>query len=129
MFVQIRTSMGENKKTMRNNWILRCIGIGIACVAGAFLLGYVVMLLWNWLMPELFGLATITYWQAFGILVLAKILFGGFGGRRGCCGGGGHWRGRWRSRWKSKWEGMSEEEREKLRKCCEPNCCEPEEKK
>lgn len=113
---------------MRNNWILRCIGIGIACVVGVFLLGYVVMSLWNWLMPELFGLATITYWKAFGILVLAKILFGGFRGR-GCGGSCGHRGGGWRSRWKSKWEGMSEEERAKFRKCCEPNCCEPEEKK
>ena len=47
-----------------------------------FLVGYVVMLLWNWLMPELFGLSTITYWQAFGILILAKIIFG-FGGGNG----------------------------------------------
>ncbi|UOY08579.1 hypothetical protein L0P88_08495 [Muricauda sp. SCSIO 64092] len=47
-----------------------------------FLIGYVVMLLWNWLMPELFGLTTITYWQAFGILILAKIIFG-FGGGNG----------------------------------------------
>ncbi|MBI3501648.1 MAG: hypothetical protein HY063_07625 [Bacteroidetes bacterium] len=115
---------------MRNHWIKRCIGIGIACVAGAFLLGYVVMALWNWLMPELFGLGMITYWKAFGILVLAKILFGGFRGRHGCgCGYGGHWRGGWHSRWKQKWEGMSEEERAKFRKCCDPDCCEQEEKK
>lgn len=47
-----------------------------------FLVGYVVMQLWNWLMPELFGLSTIGYWQALGILVLAKIIFG-FGGGNG----------------------------------------------
>ncbi|WP_149274106.1 RnfABCDGE type electron transport complex subunit D [Pareuzebyella sediminis] len=41
--------------------------------------GYVFMLLWNWLMPTIFDLTTITYWQAVGILVLAKMLFGGFG--------------------------------------------------
>ncbi len=47
------------------------------------LFGYVVMWLWNWLMPDLFGLATITYWQAFGLLVLSKIFFGfGSGGPR-----------------------------------------------
>ena len=40
---------------------------------------YVLMRLWNWLMPDLFGLATINYWQALGIMVLAKLLFG-FGG-------------------------------------------------
>jgi hypothetical protein len=47
-----------------------------------FLVGYVLMQLWNWLMPELFGLTTITYWQSFGVLVLAKIIFG-FGGGNG----------------------------------------------
>lgn len=51
-------------------------------IAMLFLVGYVVMLLWNWLMPDLFGLTTISYWQAFGILILAKIIFG-FGGGNG----------------------------------------------
>lgn len=35
-----------------------------------------VMLLWNWLMPVIFGLTTITFWQALGLLALSKILFG-----------------------------------------------------
>ena len=43
---------------------------------------FVVMHLWNWLMPELFGLHLITYWQALGVLILSKILFGGFRGGR-----------------------------------------------
>ncbi|MCD6322317.1 MAG: hypothetical protein J7L77_04765 [Clostridiales bacterium] len=55
--------------------------IGGILVAGlmAFLFGWVLMLLWNWLMPTIFGLTTITYWQGFGIFFLAKLLFG-FGG-------------------------------------------------
>lgn len=53
-------------------------------IAVAFLFGYIVMQLWNWLMPELFGLPKVGYWQAFGILLLSKIIFG-FGG-----GGGSH---------------------------------------
>lgn len=53
------------------------LGIGIA-----FLVGYIVMRLWNWLMPELFGLSEVSYWQAVGILVFAKIIFG-FGGGDG----------------------------------------------
>ena len=110
---------------MRNNWILRCIGIGIACVVGVFLIGYVVMALWNWLMPAIFGLGIINYWQAFGIFVLAKILFGGFRGRE-CCG---HRSGHWRSRWKAKWEGMSEEERTKFRSHCGDWCEEPQSQK
>ncbi len=60
------------------------IGLGIVGLAAAaglfFLFGWVVMSLWNWLMPEIFGLGTVTYWQAWGLLVLSSILFKGFGG-------------------------------------------------
>lgn len=41
----------------------------------AFLFGYFVMLLWNWLMPVIFGLVKITYWQAWGLVLLCHILF------------------------------------------------------
>ena len=40
---------------------------------------YVVMLLWNWLVPELFSGPILTYWQTLGILVLSKILLSGIG--------------------------------------------------
>lgn len=56
--------------------IIPMILAGIAfAVAMAFLFGYFVMLLWNWLMPVLFGLKIITYWQAWGLVLLAHILF------------------------------------------------------
>ncbi len=62
---------------------LRIVGLTLGGVAFAvffaFLFGIVVKLLWNWLMPALFGLGVITFWQAFGIVLLAKILFGGHG--------------------------------------------------
>ena len=60
--------------------------VGIPAVIALFVLvgGGVVMLLWNWLLPPLFGWRTITLLQGFGLLVLCRILFGGFGG-----GGGG----------------------------------------
>jgi len=45
--------------------------------------GAVVMLLWNWLMPGIFGLSTVSFWQALGLLILFRILFGGFIGRAG----------------------------------------------
>lgn len=45
--------------------------------------GYVIMYLWNWLMPAIFGLTTITFWQAVGLCLLSKIFFGGFGGDKG----------------------------------------------
>ena len=50
--------------------------------------GGVVMLLWNWLLPPLFGWPQITLLQGFGLLALCRILFGGFG--KGGGGGGGH---------------------------------------
>ena len=52
-------------------------GVGFA-VLFALLFGLVVKVLWNWLMPAIFGLGKITFWQAFGIVLLAKLLFGGF---------------------------------------------------
>ncbi len=42
--------------------------------------GEIVRQLWNWLLPSIFGLHKITFWQALGILALCRILFGGFGG-------------------------------------------------
>jgi hypothetical protein len=41
----------------------------------ALVFGLFVMLLWNWLMPEIFGLRALSYWQAWGLVVLAHILF------------------------------------------------------
>jgi hypothetical protein len=51
--------------------------------------GWVVMSLWNWLVPPLLGLPTITFWRALGLLALCRILFGGFGFGGGGGGGGG----------------------------------------
>ena len=71
------------------------------------LFGYVVMALWNWLMPALFALKAIGYWQALGLVVLCRILFGG----RGSMGGGRSWRQRTNERC----ERMTPEERERFR--------------
>lgn len=62
----------------KGKFIMRGIFFGL--VAGVAIT-FGVMLLWNWLMPLLFGLAVITFWQALGILALSKILFGGGHGR------------------------------------------------
>jgi nitrate reductase NapE component len=53
--------------------------LGIAAIAG---FGFVVMWLWNWLIPELFGGPTLTYWQTVGLFILSKILFSGVGHRQ-----------------------------------------------
>ena len=59
-------------------WVI--VGIVVAAVF-ATLFAFVVMWLWNALMPDIFGLTTINYWQALGIVVLSKLLFGGFHGK------------------------------------------------
>jgi hypothetical protein len=54
---------------------------GILFITGlAILFGFVIMWLWNWLMPMIFGLTTLTYWEAVGVFILFKILLGGCGG-------------------------------------------------
>ena len=74
---------------------------------GVLVFGFLVMQLWNWLVPSLFGLHSITFAQALGLLILGKILFGGF--HRGAG------RGRWRSGMRERWAQMTPEEREKFR--------------
>lgn len=51
----------------------------IIAAAFAVVIGALVMVLWNWLMPVIFGLGTITYWQGFGLVLMAKLLFGSIG--------------------------------------------------
>ena len=71
--------------------------------------GEIVMHLWNWLAPALFGLRQVTFWQALGLLLLCRILFGGFG-----LGSSGH-RSQSGRRMSERWEQMSPEERERMR--------------
>jgi hypothetical protein len=70
---------------MRRNWILFVPAAVLFIALFTFIGGELVRLLWNWLMPELFGLRPVTFWQACGLLALSRILVGGFGvhgGRR-----------------------------------------------
>lgn len=67
--------------------------------------------LWNGVLTDVLNVKTITYWQALGILVLARILFGGFPGRRG-----GPFRPPWRRRMMMKrWQSLTPEQREEMR--------------
>ena len=77
---------------------------------GAFMAvgGWIVMQLWNWLVPSIVGWRTITFWQALGLLLLSRILVGGHG-----LGGGR--RGRCRHRMRDHWESLTPEERERFR--------------
>jgi hypothetical protein len=101
--------MRNRKKLL---WIAPAAIIGIALFMAIG--GYIVMYLWNWLLPALFGWRMITFWQALGVLILCRILFGGFGGgmhRRS--------RGRWMA---DRWAHMSPEERERFRQGMRAHC-------
>ncbi len=93
---------------MRTRFFVRALKFLPLVVAFIALFGLVIMSLWNWVMPALFGLKTISYWQALGLFILSKILFGGFRG-----GPGG--RNYWRHRMMERCEQMTPEEREKFR--------------
>jgi len=99
-------------------WIKKIIGfvfLGTLAVAG---FGFIVMLLWNAVLPYVLHVSMISFWQALGILLLSKILFGGFRGKGG-------WAGR-RHQWKhdmmNKWQGMDPEEREKWKQDIRNRC-------
>ena len=62
---------------MKTNRIVKVLKYGALGVAGLTAFGYLMMALWNWLMPAVFGLHTIGFWQALGLFLLFSILFGG----------------------------------------------------
>jgi hypothetical protein len=98
------------------------LGIGVAVLVAAFVVGAIVMVLWNWLMPTLFGVPAIGYLQAVGLLILSKLLLGGVRGLgRGRAGPGGHF-GPWRARMAERWAAMSEEERAEFRAGMQRRC-------
>lgn len=94
---------------MKRKWYflvpLIVAGMAVFIAAG----GMAVQLLWNWLLPTLFGWRPLTFWQALGLLALCRILFGGFG-----LAGGGH-RSGLRRRMAERWDQMTPEERERCR--------------
>ncbi|MBL7891710.1 MAG: hypothetical protein JNL63_03705 [Bacteroidia bacterium] len=108
---------------MKKWYILKGIKFALLAAAGTLLMGYIMMSLWNWLVPALFSGPHITFIQAFGLFILSKMLFGGFKGRWGgghCgCGHGGH---RWKQRMEEKMSKLTPEEREKFRKHMSERC-------
>lgn len=112
---------------MKNSRITKTKFIGGAIVlgAGAFVLfTFIVMSLWNWLMPAIFALGVISFWQAAGLLLLSKILFSGGGHAR-------RWHSDrrkkfWHSRFEDKWKNIPGEKRAQFaRKMEEKGFCAP----
>jgi len=82
------------------------IVFGTAAVAA---LGFILAGLWNALMPAIFGLPAIGFWQALGLFLLARLLFGRFGGRRN-------------TRFSRGWKGLSPEQRQRFREAMGARC-------
>jgi hypothetical protein len=110
---------------MKRNWLI----IGPAALLGivlvTFIGGEAVRLLWNWLLPSLFGWREITFWQALGLLALCRILFGGVG-LRGSSRADSSIRRRMADRMADRvaerWEHMTPEERDRFRQRIRERC-------
>jgi len=89
----------------------------LMAIAAILVFGTIVMLLWNNVLAEVLHVSTITFGQALGILLLSKILFGGW--RCGWGGGGQH---HWKNRMQQKWSAMTPEEREKFQEQWKKRC-------
>lgn len=100
----------------RGYWIGKMIAFGIVMIA---LFGYLTMMLWNWLVPELFNGPVINFWQTMGLLVLSKIFLWTFGKH----GHNGRGRAGWAPYWKEKWNTMSPDERERFKQKMKDKWC------
>lgn len=92
---------------MKRFWIRKVVGFIALAIVGILVFGGVVMLMWNALMPVIFHLPLIDFWQALGLFILAKILFSGFRG--------GGPRPYMKDKLRAKWMNMTPEEREKFK--------------
>ena len=94
-------------------------GIFVAVIVAVFLGGAIVMYLWNAILPSVLHVESLTYWQAVGLLILCKILFGNFNR-----GGRGDRRsfGTKSTEWKEKWLNMTEDEKAQFKEQWRKRC-------
>lgn len=90
-------------------------------IIGIFGVSAVVMLLWNWIIPAISPLTAVTYWQAMGLLVLSRILFGGF--RFGRHHKAAHRHFEKHAPFKDKLMDMNDEERQQFKNQWKQRCC------
>ncbi len=100
----------------RSFWARRILFFILIGALAIFVFSSVVMLLWNNILAPVLNISTITFVQALGILVLSKILFGGFRG------GWGPRRHYWKQRMMQKWNTMTPDEREKFKQEWQKRC-------
>ena len=110
---------------MSRKWIFIVPAALLGIVLFTFIGGEVVRLLWNWLLPPLFGWRQITFWQGLGLLALCRILFGGFGchgGSRSSSGVRRRVADRMADRVAERWGQMTPEERDRFRQRIRDRC-------
>jgi hypothetical protein len=107
---------------MRKKWIFIVPAALLGIALFIFIGGEIVRQLWNWLLPALFGWPQITFWQALGVLVLCRVLFGGCGFRGSRSSNSSVRRrvadrmaDRMADRFAERWEHMAPEERDRFR--------------
>ena len=109
---------GKNKYNRRMPGPVKLVMILALAVLFVFIIGNIIVFLWNEILVELTGVKPMSFWQAIGLFVLSRILFGGFrfgGPPRGKR----FYRG---AKWREKWMNMNEEEREEFRKKWKERC-------
>jgi hypothetical protein len=111
------------KLSMRKHWFFLAPAAILGMLLVVFIGGEIVKQLWNWLLPPLFGWRQITFWQAFGLLALCRILFGGSGWHRsGRSNVRGRVADRLADRMGDRWDAMTPEERERFRQRIRERC-------
>ena len=106
----------------RSFWVMKIIKVILIVAIVGSAMSFLVMMLWNQLMPALFGVSTITFWQSLGILVLAKLIFGFSRGWSGGHWGGHHRHQYWKSKMEDRLKNMSPEERDRFREDWKRRC-------
>ena len=105
----------EEEKKNEQHWVVKIFGVVLFVTIVIAGFGQAVLQLWNWLMPSIFELSRISFWQTVGLLGLSWILFGGFRGGRFLGYRGQHFM-------RERWEQMTPEQRDRFREGLQHRC-------
>ena len=111
------------ESTNQHQWRKRRFFFFPVFVAGLFAISAVVMLLWNWIIPSISTFHAVSYWQAMGLLVLSRILFGGFRFGRHHRAAQRHFENH--APFKDKLMDMNDQERQQFKDQWKQRCCKP----
>ncbi|MDD4991399.1 MAG: hypothetical protein PHR83_04110 [Paludibacter sp.] len=107
--------------TKRHSFLTRFCIMTPLVVGGLFGVSALVMLLWNWIIPAISPLTAVTYWQAMGLFILSRILFGGFRFRRHHHAVNRHFANH--AQFRDRFMDMNEDERQQFKNQWKQRCC------